>query len=92
MSEIAQTEIDADDIYSQLTGTQKSAILMMLLGNYAIFTLLVFDNVTLGWVEKKSIFPKLTTTNGHFASDRHSTLLSLIVIVGRRPFFQLKDA
>ena len=32
MSEIAQTEIDADDIYSQLTGTQKSAILMMLLG------------------------------------------------------------
>ena len=32
MSEIAQTEMDADDIYSQLTGTQKSAILMMLLG------------------------------------------------------------
>ena len=32
MSEISQTEIDADDIYSQLTGTQKSAILMMLLG------------------------------------------------------------
>lgn len=32
MSEITQTEIDADDIYSQLTGTQKSAILMMLLG------------------------------------------------------------
>ena len=32
MSEIAQTEIDADDIYSQLTATQKSAILMMLLG------------------------------------------------------------
>jgi flagellar motor switch protein FliG len=32
MSEIAQTEVDADDIYSQLTGTQKSAILMMLLG------------------------------------------------------------
>ena len=32
MSETAETEIDADDIYSQLTGTQKSAILMMLLG------------------------------------------------------------
>ncbi|NCG09476.1 MAG: flagellar motor switch protein FliG, partial [Alphaproteobacteria bacterium] len=32
MSEIAQKEMDADDIYSQLTGTQKSAILMMLLG------------------------------------------------------------
>ncbi|MAA77270.1 MAG: flagellar motor switch protein FliG [Rhodobiaceae bacterium] len=32
MSEIAQTEMNADDIYSQLTGTQKSAILMMLLG------------------------------------------------------------
>ena len=32
MSEIAQTEMNAEDIYSQLTGTQKSAILMMLLG------------------------------------------------------------
>ena len=32
MSEIAQKEMDVDDIYSQLTGTQKSAILMMLLG------------------------------------------------------------
>ena len=32
MSEIAQTEMDADAIYSQLTGTQTSAILMMLLG------------------------------------------------------------
>ena len=32
MSETAETEIDADDFYSQLTGTQKSAILMMLLG------------------------------------------------------------
>lgn len=32
MSEIAQTEMDADDIFSQLSGTQKSAILMMLLG------------------------------------------------------------